>query len=113
MSYQSAREVFEDLENRFDSDAAEALEAVFQFHVTDSSGEDPAKWVVHIDNGSVNVWEGEHDEPTVTLSLTEDTWVDLGKGEKGAISAFMSGEIKASGNVMLAQKLGPVFGFSL
>lgn len=113
MSYQSAREVFEDLENRFDSDAAESLEAVFQFDISDSSGGDPAKWVVHVDNGTCKVWQGEHEEPTVNLSLTDQTWVELGNGEKGAISAFMSGEIKASGNVMLAQKLGPVFGFSL
>ncbi|MDT8408814.1 MAG: SCP2 sterol-binding domain-containing protein [Wenzhouxiangellaceae bacterium] len=113
MSYSNATEVFQDLENRFQASAAETLEAVFQFHITDIGGDQPADWVVRVENGSCKVEPGTAETPTVDLTLTEATWVDLGNGDKGALSAFMSGQIKAGGNVMLAQKLGPVFGFNL
>ncbi len=113
MSYSNATEVFNDLENRFKPDAAATLEAIFQFHITDAGDDQAADWLVRIDNGQCQVEPGTADEPTVTLKLSEQTWVELGKGEKGAIGAFMSGQIQAGGNVMLAQKLGPVFGFTL
>lgn len=113
MSYTNATEVFNDLENRFQASAAETLEAVFQFHITESSGDQRVDWTVHVDNGTCKVEPGTAETPTVDLTLTEATWIELGNGDKGALSAFMSGQIKADGNVMLAQKLGPVFGFSL
>lgn len=113
MTYQTTTELFEDLENRFQADAAETLEATFQFHITDIDGDCPADWIVRVDNGSCKVEPGQADEPTVTMTISEPVWLELGRGEKGALSAFMSGQIKAGGNVMLAQKLGPVFGFNL
>ncbi len=113
MTYTTATELFQDLENRFQSSAAETLEATFQFHITDISGDQPADWQVIVDNGKCRVEAGTSDNPTVTLTITEPVWLELGRGEKGALSAFMSGQIKAGGNVMLAQKLGPVFGFNL
>jgi putative sterol carrier protein len=113
MTYQTATELFNDLENRFQASAAETLEAVFQFHITDITADQPADWMVKVDNGRCSVTSGTSDNPTVTLTISEPVWLELGRGEKGALSAFMSGQIKAGGNVMLAQKLGPVFGFNL
>jgi putative sterol carrier protein len=113
MTYQTATDLFNDLETRFESSAAETLEAIFQFHITDISGDQPADWMVKVDNGHCHVEAGKSDDPTVTLTISEPVWLELGRGEKGALSAFMSGQIKAGGNVMLAQKLGPVFGFNL
>ena len=113
MSYQTATELFKDLENRFEAGAAETLEAVFQFHITEIGGDQPADWIVRVDNGKCSVEPGQADDPSVTLTIAEPVWLELGRGEKGALSAFMSGQIKAGGNVMLAQKLGPVFGFNL
>lgn len=113
MTYQTATDLFNDLENRFEASAAETLEAVFQFHITNISDDQPADWQVIVDNGQCRVEPGVSDNPTVTLTIEEPVWLELGRGEKGALSAFMSGQIKAGGNVMLAQKLGPVFGFTL
>lgn len=113
MSYTNSADLFNDLENRFQASAAETLEAVFQFHITDIEGDGPADWMVRIDNGQCKVESGTAEQPTVTLTISEPLWLELGRGEKGALSAFMSGQIRAGGNVMLAQKLGPVFGFTL
>jgi putative sterol carrier protein len=113
MTYQTTTDLFKDLENRFQSGAAETLEATFQFHITDIEGDQPADWLVKVDNGKCSVEPGKTDDPSVTLTIAEPVWLELGRGEKGALSAFMSGQIKAGGNVMLAQKLGPVFGFTL
>lgn len=113
MTYQTASALFQDLENRFEASAAETLEAIFQFHITHLEGDQPADWLVKVDNGKCSVEPGKVDDPSVTLTIAESIWLELGRGEKGALSAFMAGQIKAGGNVMLAQKLGPVFGFNL
>jgi putative sterol carrier protein len=41
--------------------------------------------------------------------LSDDTLVGLADGSVQAMKAFMSGELKVTGNIMLAQKLEGLF----
>lgn len=104
----SARQVFDALPGRFSKEAAGDLSAVFQFEIADTG-----TWVVTIDDGTCAVTETPHPDPTVTLMMTEPCWIELATGELSAVAAFMSGRLKTRGNIMLAQRLGKLFGLKM
>ncbi|GAA3908981.1 hypothetical protein GCM10022228_19490 [Halomonas cibimaris] len=94
----------EKMHARFDPEAARAMHEVFQFHFTDLGD-----YYLRIDDGTLAVEAGEHDDPSVSLSLSSDTLKRLMRGEISGMSAFMSGQLKATGNVMLATRLSRLF----
>ena len=55
------------------------------------------------------VSEGVHENPTLSLRMTDKNWVALCKGELNAVMAFMSGKLKAKGDIMLAQRMPKLF----
>jgi len=55
------------------------------------------------------VSEGVHDNPTLSLRVTDKNWVALCKGELNAVMAFMTGKLKTKGDIMLAQRMTKLF----
>lgn len=94
----------EKLQTRFDPDAARNMHEVFQFHFSDLGA-----YYLRVNDGTLDVKAGEHDDPSVSLSLSSDTLKGLMRGEINGMSAFMSGKLKATGNVMLATRLSTLF----
>ncbi|UYG09603.1 SCP2 sterol-binding domain-containing protein [Halomonas sp. M4R1S46] len=92
------------LHARFDAEAARDMEEVFQFHFSDAGDH-----YLVVKDGTLEVCEGEHEDPSVSLSLSTTTLRGVMKGEISGMSAFMSGRLKATGNVMLATRLGSLF----
>ncbi|MGO2511722.1 MULTISPECIES: SCP2 sterol-binding domain-containing protein [Marinomonas] len=99
-----ARAVFESMLNRFDADEADDMEAVFQFDLDDADS-----YYLSITDGKCDMGEGEHDDPTVTLSMDLNTLKDVMSGELDGMAAFMQGKIRADGDIMLATKLTQIF----
>lgn len=99
-----AKAVFESMLARFDADEADDMEAVFQFDLDDDSN-----YNLSISEGKCAMAEGEHDDPTVTLSMDLDTLKDVMSGELDGMAAFMQGKIRADGDIMLATKLTQIF----
>ncbi len=99
-----AKAVFESMLARFDADEADDMEAVFQFDL-----EDDSNYHLSISEGKCAMAEGEHDDPTVTLSMDLDTLKDVMSGELDGMAAFMQGKIRADGDIMLATKLTQIF----
>ncbi|GFS14533.1 peroxisomal multifunctional enzyme type 2 [Elysia marginata] len=58
-----------------------------------------------------DVYEGDSGSPKAdcTLTLPDETFMDLVSGKLSIKQAFMEGSLKISGNIPLAQKLGDVF----
>lgn len=56
------------------------------------------------------VYEGSPKEgkPNTTLTISDEDFVELAQGKLNPQTAFMKGKLKVSGNLMLAQKLGPL-----
>lgn len=56
------------------------------------------------------MYEGQPKEgkPNTTMTISDGDFVQLALGKLSPQAAFMKGKIKISGNVMLAQKLGPL-----
>jgi len=99
-----AKAVFDAMLGRFDADEADDMEAVFQFDLDDAEN-----YHLSIEDGKCEMGEGEHDDPTVTLSMDLETLKDVMSGELDGMQAFMQGKIGADGDIMLATKLTQIF----
>ena len=90
--------------SRFDPEAASGMDEVFQFHFDDAD----SHYLV-IQNGELSVAQGEHDDPSVSLYMSTETLKGLMSGDINGMTAFMTGRLKATGNMMLATKLTSLF----
>ena len=102
------REIFSKTPEVFNADAAKGVDAVFQFEIT---GEGGGSWHVIVKDGTCNVQEGVSENPTVTMTTSGDTWLGIVNKELPGIQAFMSGKLKVTGNIILAQKYQSFFSF--
>ncbi|MCL7944560.1 MULTISPECIES: SCP2 sterol-binding domain-containing protein [unclassified Marinobacter] len=100
----SVAPIFEKLEQNFNADAAEGLDLVFQFDI-----EDDNNYHVIIKDGTCKAVEGTHDDPSVTLIMNSETLKGIVSGETDGMQAFMAGQLRAEGDMMLATKLGELF----
>ncbi|SDK86711.1 Putative sterol carrier protein [Franzmannia pantelleriensis] len=96
--------IIDKLQSRFDAGAAAGMDDVFQFSFSDADD-----YYLVVKDGSLDVQQGEHDDPSVTLSMSTDTLKGVMNGEINGMTAFMTGKLKATGNVMLATKLTSLF----
>jgi putative sterol carrier protein len=97
-------EIFEKLNANFNPDAASGLDLVFQFSI-----EDGDNYHLIINDGTCNLVSGDHDDPSVTLIMSSDTLKGIVSGETDGMQAFMAGQLRAEGDMMLATKLGELF----
>ncbi|MDN3526379.1 SCP2 sterol-binding domain-containing protein [Halomonas sabkhae] len=95
---------FDKLHARFDPQAAEGMREIFQFHFTDAEDH-----YLRIHDGELDIVAGEHDDPSVSLNLSTETLKGIMSGDINGMTAYMSGRLKASGNVMLATRLTSLF----
>jgi len=108
MAITSVKEVFDKVPLAFDADASKGLDAVFQFDIT---GEDGGNWNVAVKGEGCRVQEGKAPSPTVTLTMSSDTWLAMVNKEINGIQAFMSGKLKLNGDMLLAQRIPDLFKF--
>jgi putative sterol carrier protein len=100
------REVFEDMPRVFQKSAAAGLKVVIQFDITGDGG---GKWYAAIDDGALQVDEGAHDKPTLTITANATDYLAISNGSLNAQLAFMTGRIRASGDLGLAMKMPALF----
>ncbi|RDW82003.1 hypothetical protein BP6252_03115 [Coleophoma cylindrospora] len=87
-------------------DAIKKGQAVFAFTLKNKAGKTES-W--HIDlKQKGEVGKGLGNDPTVTLSLSDDDFGKLVAGKANAQNLFMSGKLKVKGDVMKATKMQPV-----
>lgn len=99
-----AKKIFNAMVERFDKEAADDMDAIFQFELDDADDH-----YVIVNEGACQLSEGEHDDATVTLSMDCDTLEAVMSGELDGMEAFMQGKIRADGDIMLATKLTAIF----
>lgn len=106
MAFTSVNEIFEKMPTVFNAAAAAGLDTVIQYHI---GGDQPGDWYVVIKGDACQVESGTHDSPSVALSMADVDWIALCNGELDGMSAFMSGKLKADGDIMLAQRIPSIF----
>lgn len=100
----SQKEVVDSLNNKFNKDASAGLVETFQFKITDGTN-----FYLDINDGALKIIEGETQSPSVTLIMNTETFSGIMNNEIDGMQAFMSGSLKAEGNIMLATRLGDLF----
>lgn len=100
----TAAKVINKLPQRFIKDNATDFNAVFQLLL-----EDDSDFYISIQDQNCEVKPGEHPDPNVTLITSAATMVNIINGETDGMSAFLTGKLRAEGNVMLATKLSKLF----
>ena len=108
MAITDVKEVFRMMPEAFNAAAAQGLDAVFQLDIT---GEGGGTWNVVIKDGACEISEGTHESPSVTLTMSAETWLGIVNRELNGMQAFLSGKLKASGDIMLAQRIEQLFRF--
>lgn len=98
------QKIFEDMQGRFNAEAAFGVHAVLQFEI--SEGE---SWVVTVEGEQCSVSEGHTADPAVTLKLDTETLEEVLSGETDGMQAFMAGRIQAEGDIILATRLAEIF----
>jgi putative sterol carrier protein len=105
-SVSSVKEYFDTLPQRFVADAAKSIDAVFQFELAGDGG---GTYHVLVKQGVMEVVNGAHPTPTATIKMNGDDYVKMVNGQLNGAMAFMKGQMKVTGNVLLAQKMQAIF----
>jgi putative sterol carrier protein len=104
----SVEEVFEQMIDSFQPEAAAGVEVVFQFNI---SGPDGGDWYTVIKDGQCSVEQGVTSSPTTTLKMSDDDFLKIVKGQLPAMQAYTSGKLKIEGDLMKSQLFEKLFKF--
>lgn len=83
--------------------AAGSASATLQQVITGPDGE--RRYWIRINDGSIDMGQGEIEAPDATITQDYETAVALAKSELNPVTAFMSGKLRISGNMMLLMQL--------
>ena len=92
----------------FDPAEAEGMDAVIQL---DIDGDDGGRYALTIRDQEMDVSEGMHDDPTVTVRTSAENWLDIHRGEASAMSLMMTGQLTIEGSMSAATKFQYVLDF--
>ena len=90
----------------FNKEAATGMDAVFQYDITGDGG---GKWHTEIKDGKLAVVEGEHKNPSTTVTVNAEDYVAMAEGTLNGQQAFLTGKLKIKGDMSLAMKLQTLF----
>ena len=102
----TVQEIFEQMPASFQPEAAAGLSAVIQFEL---AGEGGGTWRVVLDNGALSILEGGVPSPELVITATAPDYVAISTGALNEQLAFMTGRIRAKGDLRLAMKLPNIF----
>ena len=102
MLVSSIQNWYETLPERFVANASKGVNAVFQFELAGESG---GTYHVKVNDGTIETFVGPSEKPDATLKMKAEDYLKMTNGQLSGTMAFMKGQLKVSGNVMLAQKL--------
>ncbi|CAM3239044.1 SCP2 sterol-binding domain-containing protein [Rhodothermus bifroesti] len=104
--YNSIPEVIASYKERFLPDQAAGIEGVVQLNLT---GEGGGAYYLVVKNGTLEIHEGTHENPTVTVTTSAENWLKLNNGEANPMALMMMGKLKVSGSLPMATKFQSMF----
>ena len=90
----------------FQPEEAEGVDGVVQL---DLDGEEGGQYYLVIQNQELDVQEGVHEDPTVTIQTTADRWLKINRGEASPMTLMMTGRLKIEGSIPMATKFQSMF----
>ena len=103
---ENCEETLKEMHKSFRSDVAGGLNATYCF---DISGQNGGKWTLCIDDGKCSLQPGSINNPSVTISISDQDWLAIYKGKLNSQMAFMMGKLRVAGDMGLAMKLQSMF----
>jgi len=103
METQTPKDFFDKaLPARFKPEKAAGIDVVAQINVTGLEG---GSWIITIKDQRLDVKEGTHPTPSLTLKMNENDFMDLVNKKISAEKAFFTGRVQFKGNIAVALKL--------
>jgi putative sterol carrier protein len=102
----AVKEIFSQMPQNFNADAAKGMNSVIQFNLTGDGG---GNYHIVIKDGGCTVGEGSHASPNMTMTIAAQDYVDMISGKLNGQMAFMSGKLKIAGDMGLAMKMQSLF----
>ena len=98
----SAKALIEKLPAAFNPASAAGEDLTVQFNVS-------TPMFGTIKDGACTVSDGAAANADLTITMEDEDFISLMKGELNGMQAFMTGKLKLDGNIMLAQRLSAFF----
>ena len=86
-----------------DREAAEGVRETYQFVIDDSA------FHFAVDDGAIEVHDGEANHPAVTWRLDEETWAAIATGQLTARDAVAAGALTVDGDPRAVKRMGRIF----
>jgi len=106
MADPSIQQIIAGMPSRFNPQAAPDINVVLQFKL---SGEQGAEFFADIKNNKCELHKGLHDNPTLTLKMSTQTYIDMVMGRITGQEAFFKRKLQYDGPIALAIKLNRFF----
>ena len=100
-------EIFEEIDEALRSDPARSAGIVARYQF-DLGGDGGGLYHVVVDGGEGSAGAGPVDEPSATISMSAQDFVDMRTGRLDPTIAFVNGRIKIRGDMGMAMKLQSV-----
>ncbi len=101
---ESARELFEGLEEGVEPARTRGTTASYRFDVQGAGS-----WHVDVKDGAVDVTESDAPADCV-IRASEENLLRIVRGELNPVTAYMTGRVKVEGDITLATRLRDLFG---
>lgn len=90
----------------FKPEEAAGVDGVVQL---DLDGEDGGQYYLVIEDQTLDIHAGTHDDPTVTIRTTTERWLEINRGEASPMTMMMMGKLKIDGSLSMATKFQSMF----
>ncbi len=100
-------ETIKKLQEHFHPEAAAGLNKILQLNI---SGDQGGTWALKIANQGCELIPGGVEKPDLTLSLADKDWLAMVEGKLNPMNAYMTGKLKAHGDIALATRIASIFG---
>ncbi len=103
---ETVAEYFATMNDRFEPEGAEGVDAVFQFEL---SGDQGGTWHAAVKDGAVTTKNEAHPDPTTTIKMEGGNFVKMSNGTLSGQMAYMTGKMKIAGSIPMAMKMKNIF----
>ncbi len=100
------QEAMQTMMTRFNPAKAKGVNAVIQLKAT---GENAGDFYTTIIDGKATLSEGIAAQPTVTINVPANDWIDITTGKLDPARAFMTGKLKITGDLGLMMRFQTMF----
>jgi len=99
-------ESLEAMQSIFNPSAAAGMNKTIQLSIT---GSDAGVYALKIANQTCELIPGGVEKPDLNLTLSDKDWLAIVEGKLEAMNAFLTGKIKATGDMGLAMSIPKLF----